>query len=101
MRIKKGDKVIVLSGKDKGKTGPVLTSFPSLDKVVVEGLNLRSRRVKPRRSSEKGQVVQKAQPFHISSVAIFCATCKKGVRLKMKGEGEKKARICATCGKTI
>lgn len=99
--IKKGDNVIVLAGKDRGKTGKVLKSLPSADKVVVEALNLRSRRVRPRRSSEKGQVVQKAQPMHISNVALYCASCKKGVRVRAKMDGKKKLRACAACGKTI
>ena len=101
MMIKKGDKVIVLTGKDRGKTGQVLKSFPTADRVLVEGLNLRHRRIKPRRTGEKGQTVENAHPIHVSSVGLYCASCKKGVRVKIKGEGAKKARVCAKCGKTI
>lgn len=99
--IKKGDNVIVLAGKDRGKTGKVLKAMPTEERVVVEALNLRSRRVRPRRSSEKGQVVEKAQPMHVSNVALYCASCKKGVRVRAKIDGAKKLRVCATCGKTV
>lgn len=99
--IKKGDKVIVLTGKDRGKTGQVLKSFPTANRVLVEGLNLRHRRIKPRRAGEKGQTVENPHPIHVSSVGLYCAHCKKGVRVKMKGEGVKKVRVCVICGQVI
>ncbi len=101
MMIKKGDNVIIKSGKDQGKTGKVLKSFPTAERVVVEGLNLRHRRIKPRRAGEKGQTVENPHPLHVSNVAIFCSSCKQGVRIKMKGEGTKKVRVCAKCGKAL
>lgn len=101
MQIKKGDNVIVLTGKDKGKTGKVLKAFPVSERVLVEALNLRHRRIKPRRSNEKGQTVEKPHPITISNVALYCGSCKKGVRLKMKGEGIKKTRACTKCGKNL
>lgn len=68
MHVKKGDTVIVLTGKDKGKTGKIIKSFPQLDRVIVEGLNLAKRRQKPRKQGEKGQVVSVAVPIHVSNV---------------------------------
>ncbi len=67
--IKKGDKVKVLTGADKGKTGSVLAVFAKEDKVLVEGVNLKSKNVKAKRDGEKGQIVKKANPIHISNVA--------------------------------
>lgn len=67
--IKKGDNVKVLTGADKGKTGKVLTVFVKEEKVLVEGVNLKTKTVKARREGEKGQIVKKANPIHISNVA--------------------------------
>ncbi len=99
--IKKGDQVAVIAGKDRGKTGKVLRVLRSENRVIVEGLNLRSRRVRPRRSGEKGQTVSKPNPIHLSNVALWCAKCKRGVRLGTKIAGQKKTRICRRCGTTI
>lgn len=101
MKIKKGDNVIIIAGKDRGKTGKILKSYPLEERVLVEGLNLRSRRVRPRRSNEKGQTVSKPHPIQVSNVALYCAHCKKGVRLGTKVEGNKKTRICRKCGRAI
>ncbi len=101
MTIKKGDNVIIKSGKDQGKTGKILKSFPGTERVVVEGLNLRQRRIKPRRAGEKGQTVENPHPMHVSNVALFCSSCKQGVRVKMKISGKEKTRLCAKCGKAI
>lgn len=68
MNVKKGDTVLVLTGKDKGKKGKILMSFPSKDKVLVEGINLKKKAQKPRKSGEKGQIVEVATPIHISNV---------------------------------
>lgn len=68
MHIKKGDNVIVLSGKDKGKKGVVVKSLPKENKVIVEGLNMTKRHRRPRRSNEKGTVVNTAMPIHASNV---------------------------------
>lgn len=70
MTIKKGDKVKVLAGEDKGKTGNVLQVFPKLNKVLVEGVNLKKKHVKARRDGEKGQIVERANPVHISNVSL-------------------------------
>lgn len=68
MNVKKGDTVLILTGKDKGKKGKILVSFPSKDKVLVEGINLKKKAQKPRKSGEKGQIVEVATPIHISNV---------------------------------
>lgn len=68
MNIKTGDTVKVITGKDKGKTGKVLKSFPREDKVVVEGINLKKRHEKPKQQGKKGQVVDTAHPIHVSNL---------------------------------
>lgn len=101
MRIKKGDKVVALAGKDKGKDGKVLRVLSTTGKVVVEGLNIKKRRTKPRKANEKGQTVDMAAPMDLSNVALWCAKCKKGVRTKTKIDGQKKTRVCAGCGANL
>jgi large subunit ribosomal protein L24 len=70
MAIKKNDNVIILAGKDKGKTGKVAKVFPKLDKVLIEGLNVFKKRQRARRQGQKGQVVEMAMPIHISNVRL-------------------------------
>lgn len=68
MKIKKGDKVKILVGKDKGKTGSVLTAFPKEDRVLLDGLNMKKSHQRPRKQGEKGKIVDMAMPIHISNV---------------------------------
>ena len=68
MKVKKGDNVLVIAGKDKGKKGKVLRAIPKLDRVVVEGANLRKMRIRPRKTSEKGQTIEAATAMHVSNV---------------------------------
>jgi large subunit ribosomal protein L24 len=68
MKIKKGDKVQVITGKDKGKKAPVIKAFPKLDKILVEGVNIKKIHKKPRKEGQKGQVIEQAAPIHVSNV---------------------------------
>lgn len=68
MKIKKGDKVTVITGKDKGKSGPVLKAFPKMSLVLVEGVNKKKVHQKKRKQNEKGKIVEKAMPIHVSNV---------------------------------
>ncbi len=97
MKIKKGDNVIVLSGKNKGQKGKILSVLRDKDKVIIEGVNEAKRRRKPRKSGEKGQTVTIAQPLAISNVALWCKSCGKGVRVGSAIEGGKKVRVCVKC----
>ncbi len=101
MKIKKGDKVLIIAGKDKNKTGKVLRSFPKERKVIVEGVNLIKKRQRPKRRGEKGQIVQIAAPIDVSNVAFICSKCKKATRVGYKIKGDKKYRICKKCGKKL
>ena len=98
MNVKKGDTVVVLSGKDKGKQGKVLGTVPSEDKVVVEGINMVTCHVKPRRQGETGGIVSREAAMYASKVQVVCPKCKKGTRVAHKVEGGKKTRVCKHCG---
>ncbi len=98
MNVKKGDTVIVLSGKDKGKQGKVLGTVPSEAKVVVEGINMVTCHVKPRKQSETGGIVQREAAMYASKVQVVCPKCNKGTRIAHKIENGKKTRVCKHCG---
>lgn len=98
MKIKKGDTVLIISGKDRGKTGKVLNVLPKKNKVVVEGVNLRKKNVRPKRSGEKGQIIQMTAPLNDSNVMVICGKCGKASRMGYKINGDKKYRICKKCG---
>ena len=89
MNIKKNDTVIVLSGKDKGVKGKVLTAMPKENKVIVEKVNVATCHAKPE------------TPIRSCKVALFCEKCNKGVRVGYKMDGDKKVRICRKCGAEI
>ena len=99
MKIKKGDKVIVIAGKDKGKTGKVTKAIPTESKVVVEGLNLLKKHRKARKSGEKGQIIEVSMPLHVSNVAIVVDG--KPTRVGVKVIGDKKVRVDKKTGKAI
>ena len=101
MRIKKGDKVKMLSGKDRGKSGKVLEVFPRSGKVIVENLNMVKKHLRPTKEGEKGKRVEVAMPVSVSKVMIICSHCGKATRIGYKLEGKKKFRICKKCGKEI
>ena len=98
MNVKKGDTVVVLSGKDKGKQGKVLGTVPSEDKVVVEGVNMVTCHVKPRKQGETGGIVSREAALYASKVQVVCPKCKKGTRVAHKIENGKKTRVCKHCG---
>ena len=98
MNVKKGDTVVVLSGKDKGKQGKVLGTVPGSLKVVVEGINMVTCHVKPRRQGEEGGIVKREAAIYASKVQVVCPKCGKATRVAMKVEDGKKARICKKCG---
>lgn len=99
MKIKKGDNVIIIAGKDKGKTGTVIRSFPVRDQVLVEGLNTVTKHQKNRQARSQGQIIAKSAPIHVSNVALLEG--KKAVRTGYKLEGDKKVRISKKTGKSI
>ena len=101
MSIKKDDVVVVLSGKDKGKQGKVLSVDPKAGKVVVEKINMVSRHQKPRKQGEEGGIIQKEAPLYACKVMAVCPKCNKATRVAHKVEGGKKVRVCKHCGAEI
>ena len=101
MNIKKDDKVIVLSGKDKGKEGKVLVASPKTGKVVVEGVNVATKHQKARRQGEESGIIKVETPIHACKVQLVCPKCGKATRVAHKIEGGKKSRACKKCGAEI
>lgn len=101
MKIKKNDQVVVISGKYRGKKGKVIRVLPEEERVVVEGVNVLKKHVRPKKSGEKGQIVEMPSPFSVSNVKLICSKCNKATRVGYKFEGKKKTRICKKCNKEI
>jgi large subunit ribosomal protein L24 len=99
MKIKKGDNVIIIAGKDKGKTGKVIKSFPKENLVVVDGANKSKKHQRPTKSGSKGQIIEKVMPLHVSNVMLVEGG--KRVRVGKKILGEKKIRVSKKSGKEI
>ena len=98
MQIKKGDNVIVLSGKDRGKTGKILFAFPKEAKIVVEGLNKVARHQRPKKQGQKGQIVHKERAMDASNAMLICKNCGKPTRIGHRIDNDNKIRICKKCG---
>lgn len=101
MKLKKGDNVLVISGKDRGRTGKILRSLPKEIRIVVEGLNLRAKHVRPRKRGEKGQVVKVPAPMDVSNVKLVCSKCSKPARVGYIIREKKKFRVCKKCKSEI
>lgn len=101
MNLRKGDEVIVIAGKDKGKRGKVLHAIPSKDKVIIEGVAVVKKHTKPSQKDPQGGIKEKEAPIHVSNAMPYCDTCKKGVRVAKVIENGKKTRVCRSCGKPL
>ena len=98
MNIKRDDKVIVLSGKDKGKSGKVIAADPKAEKVIVEGVNVATKHQKAQKKGQDGGIIKVETPIYVSKVQLVCPKCGKGTRVAHKVEGGKKTRVCKHCG---
>ena len=98
MKIKTGDNVLVIAGKDHGKKGKVIRTLPREAKVVVEGVNIRKKNVRAKKAGQKGQVVEIPSAFSVSNVKILCVKCGKATRVGYKIDGKTKSRVCKKCG---
>ncbi|MDP3941422.1 MAG: 50S ribosomal protein L24 [bacterium] len=101
MKIKKGDNVQVVSGKDKGKSGKVIQAHEKQETVSVEGLNLYKRHVKSRSQNQKSEIVTRVRPLPIANVALVCPKCKKITRVGYTMVNKEKVRICRKCEETL
>ena len=98
VHVKTGDNVMVISGKDAGKTGKVLAVSPTEGKVIVEGLNMVTKHVKPRRQGEQGGIVKAEGAMYASKVMPVCPKCNKATRIGHAEVEGKKVRVCKKCG---
>lgn len=101
MKIKKGDKVIVVAGKDKGTVGEVIAAFPRVNKVVVEGVNIAKKHEKPNATNEDGGIVSKEMPINVSNVMLYDSKTKKGTRVGFKEEKGVKTRVSKKSGQVV
>ena len=101
MNVKKNDTVVVLSGKDKGKKGKVLEAMPATGKVIVEGINIATCHVKPKKQGEEGGIIRREIPMYASKVMRVCPKCDKPTRAASKIVDGKKVRVCKHCGAEI
>ncbi len=101
MHVKKGDTVMVISGKDKGAMGKVLQAMPKENRVIVENVNVRKKHIRPQREMQQAGIIEEACPIDVSNVLLYCDKCKKGVRTGIKIEADKKVRYCKKCESTF
>lgn len=101
MKLKKGDKVIVTAGKDKGKEGAVEKTWPKDNRVTITGVNMGKRHSKPRAQGQKGGIIDFVRPLPTSNVALICPKCKKPTRVGYKFVKDGKVRICRKCNQEI
>jgi len=101
IKIKKNDKVMILKGKDRSKSGKVIKSLPKINKIIVEGLNVCKKHKRPKKEGEVGQIVEIPKPINVSNVAIVCSHCNKPTRIGYIIEKNKKFRICKKCQEII
>ena len=101
MNIKKNDTVLVITGKDAGKTAKVLVALPKENKVVVDGLNVQKKHKKARSAQEVSSIVNQSGAIDASNVMVVCPVCGKATRVAYKVEGDKKVRICKKCNASL
>ncbi len=102
MHIKKGDTVVVITGKDKGKKGQVLQAIPSTERIIVEGVNMATKHQKPSQKVQQGGIIHQEAPIHVSNVMLFDAKAKSATRVKYtKLEDGKKVRVSVKSGEVL
>ena len=101
MKVKKNDTVLVITGKDAGKTAKVLTALPKANKVIVDGINVQKKHKKARSAQEVSAIQTQAGPIDASNVMVVCPVCNKATRVAYTVEGDKKVRTCKKCGAVL
>lgn len=101
MKIRKGDTVKIISGNDRGKTGVVRAAFPRDGRIIVEGIYMKKKHVRPRRQGARGELVRIPAPFPVSRVMLVCRTCGKRTRIARRLERGRSVRVCVRCGTMI
>ena len=100
MKIKKGDNVKIMAGKDRGKTGTVSHADPLAGRVTIDGLNIFKKRARPKKQGQKGEIVLVPRPMPASKVMLICSNCKNPVRVGFRMDGPRKVRYCKKCEAT-
>lgn len=101
MKIKKGDTVAIIKGKDRGKTGKVLRVFGRENKVFVEGVNMKKRHTRPRKAGQKGEIITISHPLALANMMLVCNHCGKKTRVGYRVSGAQKMRICKKCEREL
>ena len=101
MKIRKGDTVKILSGKDRGKRGQVTKVFSERDRILVQGINVKKKHRRARRQDRKGEIILLPAPIAASAAQVVCASCGKPTRIGYRIDAGKKVRVCKKCGKTL
>ncbi len=100
MKLRKGDRVVVLSGKDVGKEGEITRVIPERSRVIVDGVNVAKKHQRATRATMQGGIIDKDMPVHVSNVAILCPSCGR-TRIGYRVEGDAKVRVCRKCGREL
>lgn len=98
VHVKSGDTVVVINGKNRGKQGKVLEVSPKEGKVIVEGVNMVTKHVKPRQMGEPGGLIKAESALYADKVQLVCPKCGKATRVGHDGKGKEKMRVCKKCG---
>ena len=101
LHVKKDDNVVILSGRDKGKQGKIVSVSPKERKVIIEGRNIVTKHVKPKQQGQLGGIVKAESAIYADKVQLVCPNCDKATRTGHKIEGDKKVRVCKKCGKAV
>ncbi|HEY3722170.1 MAG TPA: 50S ribosomal protein L24 [Acidimicrobiia bacterium] len=102
MKLKKGDRVRVIAGKDVGKEGEITRAFPESDRVIIDGVNVAKRHTRATGQTMQGGIIDKDMPLHVSNVAIICSSCDSPSRIGYRFEDDgTKVRVCRKCGKDL
>jgi len=100
-KIKKGDTVLIVKNKDRGKKGKVIKVIPKDSRIIVEGVNLVKKHLKPKTAAEKGKIIEIPAPLSWSNVRVICPSCSRPTKIGFRLENEKKVRYCKKCKKSL
>ena len=101
MKLKKGDQILIIKGKDHGKKGKILKGYPKNSKILVDGINIKKIHRRPKKEGEKGQIVEVSSPIYTFNVKLICPKCKKPTKIGYKIKEGRKYRICKKCNGEI